>query len=479
MEEGRNMSHMMFMTSYMIGRMRRIYFMAIPETKEDFKKSRVCYTVSDTAAQTIGQLAGGTFLATLMSFIGVSDANIGIITSLASLAALSQLYAMSYTRKLKKCKLFVCFTALQRILLSFLYFIPFLPLGSSVKIALLILCYFMAQIFVQIGTPATQDWLASLVPSRLRGRYLAIKDSFAVFGVATTMLIAGIILDYWKTKNLYTAFAVIGVVIFILVIVNVIGFSMMKEPKVSYLNKDGKEMHGILAKKAKREFVMEKQESLVMEFKLAFSSRKFRLAFFLNCLYMTAFYIAAPFNASYQIKELKLPYTYIMVVGFLANIIRISMTPKVGKLGDKYGMARVLKYALFSLGINYLLMAFTVPGNARVMFVIAAVFSSMAWSFIGIGLFGVQLDFLNRDHRMAQLTILLSISGAYGFSVSWVGGRILDVLQNLDLHLGGVPIYAQQVLNVVGFCMILIVVCFIKFVVQKEKVVVNRVDGKV
>lgn len=153
MEEGRNMSHMMFMTSYMIGRMRRIYFMAIPETKEDFKKSRVCYTVSDTAAQTIGQLAGGTFLATLMSFIGVSDANIGIITSLASLAALSQLFAMSYTRKLKKCKLFVCFTALQRILLSFLYFIPFLPLGSSVKIALLYAIFWNRFLYKLIHPP--------------------------------------------------------------------------------------------------------------------------------------------------------------------------------------------------------------------------------------------------------------------------------------------------------------------------------------
>lgn len=473
------MSHMMFMTSYMIGRMRRIYFMAIPETKQDFKKSRVCYTVSDTAAQTIAQLSGGTFLATLMAYIGVSDANIGVITSLASLAALSQLFAMSYTRRLKKCKLFVCLTALQRILLAFLYFIPFLPINTSMKITLLVACYFIAQIFVQIGTPATQDWLASLVPSRLRGRYLSIKDSVAVCVVASTMLIAGVVLDYWKKSNLLVAFSILGAIIFILVVINVVGFSLMKEPKVSYLNKDGKEMHGALAKRAKKESIYDKPESLVKEFKIAFGARKFRLVFALNCLYMTSLYIANPFNASYQIKELNLPYTYIMVVGFLANILRISITPKVGKLGDKYGMARVLKYALSALGMYYLIMAFTVPGNARIMTVIGTLFSAVGWSFIGIGLFGVQLDFLSREHRMSQLTILLSISGAYGFLVSWVGGRILDVIQGLELTIGGVPIYAQQVLNIFGVCMIGVTVCFIKFVVQKEKIEVNRVDGKV
>jgi len=140
----------MFRASYVIGKMRKVYFMAIPESKKDFKKSRICYTVSDSAAQTIAQLAGGTFLATLLSYIGVTDANIGVITSLASFAALSQLFAMGFTKRLAKYKLFVCFTALQRILLAFLYFIPFLPLRTNEKIGLFVFSYLTAHIFVQI-----------------------------------------------------------------------------------------------------------------------------------------------------------------------------------------------------------------------------------------------------------------------------------------------------------------------------------------
>ena len=245
------LNNLMFINRFLLARLRRIYFMALPESKNDLKKSRVCFTVGDSAVQTIGQLSGGTFLATLMSFCGISDANIGIITSLVSLAAISQIFLINYFKKLKKYKFLVCFTALQRLLFAVIYFIPLLSISSNRKALLIVILYFAGQLFVQVGTPASQDWIASLVPSRLRGKYFTIKDSIAVFVVSSTMLIGGIILDFFKARNLETGFIIIGVIIFLLVMINFVAFSKMKEPKLSYTNTAGKEMHGRLAKKAK------------------------------------------------------------------------------------------------------------------------------------------------------------------------------------------------------------------------------------
>lgn len=39
--------------------------------------------------------------------------------------------------------------------------------------------------------------------------------------------------------------------------------------------------------------------------------------------------------------------------------------------------------------MSYLIMAFTVPENARIMMVIGTLFSAVGWPFIGIGPFGV------------------------------------------------------------------------------------------
>ncbi len=475
------LNNFMFINRFLLARLRRIYFMALPESKSDLKKSRICFTVGDSAIQTIAQLSGGTFLATLMSFCGISDANIGIITSLVSLAAICQIFLINYFKKLKKYKFLVCFTALQRLLFTVIYFIPLLFISNSKKAIIIVILYFTGQIFVQVGTPASQEWIASLVPGRLRGKYFSIKDSIAVFVVSSTMLISGIVLDTFKNRNLKIGFIIIGTLIFILVLINVIAFSKMKEPKISYLNQDGKEMHGRLAKKAKEDEKINKKndKTILNEIIDAFQNRKFRKAFALQSLYTLSFYICLPFNSSYQINELALPYTFIMFVCFMTNLYRIYISPKLGRLADKYGMARLLRYTLLALGFNMLSFAFTVPGNAYPLFIISQIIASTAWAFVGIGLFGLQLDFFQNEKRMIWLTLVSSLSGVFGFFVSIVGGVILDHLQKANLNINGTPIYAQQVLNFIGFLIMLFTVWFIKFHIETEKIDTNHKDGRV
>lgn len=467
------------MHRYMMGQLRRIYFMALPESKQDLKSSRIYYTTADSAAQTIAQLAGGTFLATLMSHSGISDANIGIITSLVSFAALTQLFLINFFKRIKKYKLLVTVTALQRILFAALYFVPLLMINDLSKAVLIVLMYFMGQVFVQIGTPASQDWIASLVPSRLRGKYFSIKDSVAVFVVSSVMLICGMILDYFKKVNIFTGFIIIGVIIFILAVINVVALSLMKEPKLSYVNEDGKEMHGRLAKKAKEKVVTEKSQSILSEIKEAVHDRKYRKAFSIQCLYTLAFFICAPFNSSYMINDLSLPYTFIMLVSFIFNLYRIYIMPRLGRMADKHGMGKLLRYTLLSLGLNFLSVAFMMPFNAYPMYILATFFGSTAWAFVGIGLFGIQLDFYRSEKRMIWLTLTSSVSGLFGFLVSVIGGTVLDRLQKLDLFLLGQKIYAQQVLNLIGFLIILCAVIFIRLRIETEKVDANRQDGRV
>ncbi|WP_033165077.1 MFS transporter [Clostridium sp. KNHs205] len=471
-----------FFNQYLLAKLRRIYFMALPENKEDYKKSRVDFTIGDSAAQTIVQLAGGTFIATLMTYCNISDANIGIITSLASLAALAQIFLIQYMGRIKKYKFLVCFTSFFRILFSVIYFVPFLPISDDLKALLIVLFYFLAQIFVQIGTPASQDWIASLVPSRLRGKYFSIKDSVAVFAVSGTMLIAGVIFDFFKSNSIRTGFLVLGIIILVLVIINVIAMSKMKEPRVSYLNTEGKEMHGRLVKRAtEANPVKHKTEKgkLISELAEAFKDKKFRKALILQSLYITGFYISIPFIASYQVNVLKLPYTFMMLVGFFCNLYRIYITPKIGRMADKYGMAKMLRYSLAILGLNLLAIAFTVPANAYPFHILGALLSSTAWAFVGIGLFGVQLDFFKNEKRMIWLSLVSSLSGVLGFFVSVVGGRLLNFLEGHSVTINGIYIYPQQILNVLGFLILIGCSIYIKFQIETEKIDTNRQDGRV
>lgn len=463
------MNNIVLMTNYVIGRMRRIYFMSFPETKKDYKKSRVCYTVGECAAQTIVQLAGGTFLATLMTSLGFSDGNIGVIASFGSFAALAQLISMKLTAKLKKNKLFVCLSVFQKIWFAFIYFIPLMDLGDRNKRMLMIVCYFFAQLSIQVGAPATIDWIATLVPARLRGRYFSIKDSIAVFVTITVMLVMGILIDAVKTVNLDYGFIILGSMTGILTLINVIAFSCMKEPKLSYVNERGQELHGNLVSKHKKTIQKERPVSILQETKEALFNPNFRKALILNCLWMTAFYGASPFNASYQIKELGLPYTFIMVLSFVMNMLRIYLTPKAGKAADRMGMSKVLRWSFIAMGFHYFFMAISIPQNAYVTATVGALFSSLGWIFIGIGMLGIQLEYLDEKKRIIQYALLSMISGVYGFLISFICGRLIDALQQLKLVVGGITFYAQQVTNIWGVFFVILTIGYLYFKIEKGK----------
>lgn len=466
--QGILMERLMLDMHWFLGRFRRIFFMALPESEADYEKSRRRYIVGDAASQTIVQLAGGAFLVSLMLSVGFSDAQAGVLTSVASLAALFQLFTMQMVNHLKKRKLFVCLMTMQKLYLAFIFFIPLLPIQDGSRQLLVITGYFIAQICAQIGTPATQDWIASLVPARLRGNYFSRKDAVCVFVTVTMMLVSGIVMDAATGERQNMGFTLNGSMILLLVLLNAWAFSCMKEPRLSEMNADGKEIHGKLRYKYSKKNVVH-HGNLFAEMRDAFGSADFRMAFTLTLLWQTSFYCATPFNSSYQLEELGMPFTFIMVVGFLCNMLRIAITPLMGKLGDKHGMAFLYKYSLLGILLYFIFFALAVPSNAYPMVILGTVSSALGWSFAGIGLFGVQLELLNETKRDIQLSILLALSGVYGFLVSFVSGCLLDFLQKVLVALPGRQLYAQQFTNALGAGFLLLTILYLKCRVQKRE----------
>lgn len=453
---------------WFLGRFRRIFFMALPESEADYEKSRKRYIVGDAAAQTIVQLAGGTFLVSLMLSVGFSDAQAGVLTSIASLAALFQLFTMRMVNHLTKRKLFICLMTMQKLYLAFIFFIPLLPVSDSARQLLMISGYFIAQVCAQVGTPATQDWIASLVPARLRGNYFSRKDAVCVFITVTMMLLSGIVMDATVGERQNIGFTLNGSMILLLVLLNAWAFSCMKEPRLGEINAEGKEIHGKLRYKHLHKQAQH-NGNLFADIRDAFGKADFRMAFTLTLLWQTSFYCAAPFNTSYQLGELGMPFTFIMVIGFLGNMLRIAITPLMGKLGDKHGMAFLYKYSLVGILLYFIFFALAVPSNAYPMVILGTVFSALGWSFAGIGLFGVQLELLEEGKRDIQLSILLALSGMYGFLVSFASGCLLDFLQRVLVSLPGQNLYAQQFTNALGAGFLLLTILYLKCRVQKRE----------
>ena len=180
-----------------------------------------------------------------------------------------------------------------------------------------------------------------------------------------------------------------------------------------------------------------------------------------------------------SIKELGLSYTFISIIAFVSSIVRIILTSQMGKISDKYGMARTLKITILSLGIHFLVWSFTTPSNAMLMYIISSAFATVAWSFIPIGIFNVKLEWISYDKRVVQFAILSSITGTLGFLMSVVSGKLLDALQKKPLYFAGDIVYAQQLLNFLGLIASIVTCLYIHFVLQKEKPAVDTKDGMI
>lgn len=91
----------------------------------------------------------------------------------------------------------------------------------------------------------------------------------------------------------------------------------------------------------------------------------------------------------------------------------------------------------------------------------------------------IQPEFVDKNKRMIQLALMSSISGLYGFVISLIGGQLLDYIQNVELTLFGAPIYAQQILNILGVVLVLITFLYTRYSIEPIKIERDTEDGTV
>lgn len=449
------------------GRFRRQFFMAVPENEKDYQNSRNMFIAADAMYQMMLNLAGGTYLMSLLSYLGVSDGTIGIILSMGSLAAVFQLFILRYVQKLEKYKPYVVITVFQRLWLGVLFLIPFIGGSMKVKAALVIFLFLFAQIWSQTGNTVAISWMALLVPDKVRGAFLAKKESIAVFLAIFSTFCMGIVYDSFAGGDMKSAFGINGSVLIVLALVNTALFICMKDPRLIWVDEDGKELHGKLARRARKEKPLQSRPVLVI-LKEAFAAAGFRRVMLMTVLWNLCYFLIVPFMASYQIQDLGLSFTFVTLVNLISTVIRVSILPMMGKLSDRSGAEKAISLSLAVLMISYMIYAFTVPSNGVIMYCVATVVGAVGWSYVGAGLLNIQLKYMEESKQTEQYTILSGISGFTAILISIIAGEILDFLQKNRVVFFGKELYAQQVLNAVGAVLILILILYVMLVVNRK-----------
>ena len=159
-----------------------------------YKRSRTAYKWECTFEYFVALLVGNTFLAKLLTYLGFSDSETGIISSLITLAFLFQLVSVFVVRKITNTKLVaILFHTLSQVFFMSLYVVPFLPFAAGVKKPLTVICILLAYFGNYMVSTVIFRWGNSYVDPKKRASYTAGKEIISLISGMVVSLGAGYI----------------------------------------------------------------------------------------------------------------------------------------------------------------------------------------------------------------------------------------------------------------------------------------------
>lgn len=421
---------------------------------KEYKRSRSAYVGQCTFEYFISILVADAFLAKLLTHIGISDSLIGIISSFVTLAFLFQLLSIFVAGKIKSIKkTVIIFELICNTLFFALYTIPFVPFTTEAKTTLVILSVIFAYISKYIVSSILFKWGNGFVNPINRGKFSAVKEMISLITGIVFTLATGYAVDRFESLgNIEGGFIFISVSILILNICNFTSLMLIKDEKREIKNEDKPKIKDILANTLK--------------------NRKFLNITLVLTLWDIARYLTIGFLGTFKTKELLLSVGAVQVINMVANLMRLSISLPFGKYSDKHSFASGLKLAYGIVAIGFLLIAFTTEKTWWLIILYTVLFNvSLAGS--NQNSFNIMYSYVKSEYFVHASAIKSSICGIFGFGASIVGSRILAYVQSNGNMLFGIPVYGQQILGAISFLIMIIVILFIHFVVEKQKVMIQ------
>ncbi len=417
--------------------------------KEHFWGNRggLLFVVEATAEYLISILVGGSYLATITTTLGMSDALTGIISAFVSLGCLFQLLSLFYHKKNPK-KFLLLFSLLNQILFMLLYVIPGINIPSGVKNIAFAIIILSAYVIYYFAHPKKITWYTSFIDIKKRGSFTANKEMISLVVGILFQFGASSILDYYKAEGkVNIAFIIIFAIIAVLTIIHTLSIILAPD----------------------QELPIKEKISFFETLKNIFSNKTLLKIFLVFIGYYVANYITTPFIAVYQINQLGFSLTLISLFAIISNFSRILFSRFWGKFADKHSFITMFKWTLAVKSAAFLALAFATPKTAYVTVVIYYILLGIAMGGINNAITNMVFVYADDETASDSLAVCQAISGTVGFITTLAISPFVDYVQKNGNRLFGIPIYAQQVTCIFTVIIALAIIVFIKFSIERKE----------
>ena len=415
--------------------------------ESSLKRSRLMYIFEATLEYLISILVAGSFLATLTKQLGLSDSLTGILSSIISLGCLFQL--MSVTVNPKRMKPFVLILSiLNQMLFLLLYVIPLIEVSPTVKAVLFVILIVSAYVLYNVAHPKKISWLMSLVDDHHRGDFTANKEIVSLISGIAFSFGMGALIDHYKAQgNLKLALILSAAVIFVLMVLHSLTLLFtVEKPSVTCAAK----------------------QPLVQRVKKVLGQKDILRVSLVFVLYQIAHSASTPFYGVYEIQELGFSLTLVSALSIASSIARILFSKAWGRYADRRSFAAMIEKGFFVWGISFSCMAFCVPSNGRVMFLLYCLLNGIAMGAINSALINLVFDYAREDQRADCLAVSQAFSGVIGFLTTLcVSPLVTHIQKNANQFLGH-TVYAQQVVSAISLIVTVLVMIYTRTVLIKR-----------
>lgn len=421
----------------------------------EYKRTRVAYVMQAMFEYFISILVTDAFIAKILDYLGVSEANIGVITTIISLAMFFQLGSLLLAKsRISVKKMVLLFSTVSQLLFSLLYLIPFFTISDVTKRYVAVIFIVIAYFSLYIFSPIHYKWAYKFVRSEQRARYSAAKEMISLGAGSTFSIIVGIIIDRFEgLGNLEGAFTFIAMSAFIVSICNFICILMMKdEPKEERVDSEKLKLSDVM--------------------KNTFGNKGFRVCLYALSLWEFTRYFQLGFMGSFKNTMIEgsgvfsSPMLVVQIINLAGHGVRLLLSYPIAKYSDRKGYAKGMQIGLIIAACAFLCNTFT-STSTWYLIIIYTILHNACYVGITANGFNILYSYVDNTYFAQALAIKNCIAGLCGFGAAIVAGKLLTYVNNNGIF--GMKLFGQQVLSAVSLVLTVVVFVFVRFVVSKQK----------
>ncbi|MBQ3861281.1 MAG: MFS transporter, partial [Clostridia bacterium] len=414
----------------------------------EYKRSRHAYTAECAFEYFATILVTDAFLAKLLKQIGLSDASVGVLSSLVSVSFLFQLFSVLLMQRMRNVKRTVLLVTLgSQILFLGVYLVPFLPVPGALRGAAAAVGILGGYALRDLVASVMFRWGNSFVDPRMRGEYSAVKEMISLLSGIVFTLAAGFLFDRFEQNgDPEGGFLMLGA-------------AMLLSSAAQFV---------CLCVIGRGETEEREHRPLGEVLRALFSNRAFLKITLLACLWYTAQYLSLGFLGTYKTVDLAFSVGTVQIVNTSANLCRFFISRPFGRYSDRTSYARGFRTAMLMAAAAFAVCCFVTPGT-RWLIVVHTVLLYTSYAGSNQNAYNMIYSYVEPEFFVQAMAIRASVAGIVGFGASLVGGKILSAVQDAGNRVLGFPIRGQQLLAFLSCLLALVCAGFTAFVVEKQR----------